>query len=159
MTKNPDWRESKILARHRYVPKNEIYHLTDNLLEILMDDALYVRVGGMLSLTANPKLKVIFPETTPRRYRLVLDFKGVKRDFNIFPVYYFTESEFYRKKPYGWLVSYYVEKGLKREEVDNWQNPLVYIMAEPPMAHESEWKSIRNIAPLSKYLIRIEVVR
>lgn len=151
-----DWREARILARHKYIPKTEIYHLTDNLIEILRDDCLYVRAGGMLSLTANPKLKVVFPEGKPRKYRLVLDFKKLKEDFNIFPVYYFTPSEFYKKKPYKWVVEYYVEKGLEREEVSDWQNPLIYIEASPPMGHESEWKSIRTITPLNPYLLRIE---
>ena len=148
--------ECRILSRHEFKPKNEIYHLANNVEAILAENILRPKCYGMLSFTANPFLTTIFPETSPRKYRLVLDFKALKRNFGIFPVYYYTEEEFYNAEPYRWLVKYYVGKGLSIEDVETWNGSIVYVSAGEPMGHESEWKSLKPIEPLDRYLIRVE---
>jgi len=151
--------EKEILKRHQIIPVDEIYHLTNNLSSIQRTNALFPKARGMLSLTANPKLQVIFPETEPRKFRLVLDFQAVKKHFDIFPVYYFTEKEFYEEIPHSWLVEYYRKKGLAIGELETWNSSIIYVSAGKPLGKECEWKSLRAILPLDAYLIRIEMVR
>jgi len=155
--------EKRILARHRFIPKVEIYHLTDRLESILQMNILHTGPWGMISLTANPRLTYVIPERTPRRHRLVLDFLELRKDYGrwLFPVYYFTDDEWYEEKPPNWLVSYYEEKGVGVlvEDLTYWAGAESIYLGKNLFSQESEWKCMRNIMPVKKYLKRTESVR
>lgn len=154
--------ELKILKRHPFTPSTEIYHLTDDPDSIIESNILYVGAGGMLSLTANPHLKYVIPDRTERKFRLVLDWVKLKADFKeyLFPVYYFTDYEWYETEPPNWLVSYYRGKKVEKlgQDTELWNTaPLIYL-GEDLFSKESEWKCTRTISPLKKYLVRVEAV-
>jgi len=154
--------ETRILQTHKFVPKQEIYHLTDDKESILKSDRIFTRAGGMLSLTANPKLAHVLPERElARKFRLVLDFQKLKEDLGIalFPVYYVTEKEWYETKPPSWLIDYYRKTDVTfYQDVEAWNTaPMIYMDIDL-FAEESEWKSKTDIFPVKKYLIRVEEV-
>jgi len=154
--------EIRILERHQYKPFREIYHYTDNPEKIKRQGRLFVRAGGMLSLTANPNLRYIIPERRPRKFRMVLDFVKLKKQYGeyLFPVYYFTDYEWYETKPPVWLIKYYRSKGvhLLGQDVEDWNTaPLIYL-SKDIFSYESEWKCTTDIYPIEKYLIRVDKV-
>lgn len=153
--------EKKILARHKYVPVDEIYHLTNTPNSIIKANVLHIRAGGMLSLTANPNLRYVIPERDSRNFRLILNFVKLKRDFVIFPVFYYSMKEFYELEPPRWLVSYYKRKGVAKYVYDltYWNGASIIYLGKDLFSKESEWKSLRSIYPLKNYLLRTEKVK
>jgi hypothetical protein len=149
--------EKKILRRHKNVPTSEMYHLVENkqILDIIIKKGvLKPRADGLLSFTANKKLKTIFPEKKPREYRMVFDFKKIKH--RLAPVFYFTDDEFYEKNPPKDVVSYYRKK-LITGDLTEWNGSLIYVSTGEPMQIEDEWKSA---VPISlKRLFRVEEVQ
>ena len=123
----------------------------------LNDNALNVRVNGMLSLTANPDARKIVPEQVPRRFRLVLNFEMLREDFlpSLFPIYYLTDHQFYTTTPPSWLVQYYKDKGLGWE-VEAWNTAPFLYLDRKLFSYESEWKCMADLFPLELYLVRIE---
>ena len=154
--------EETILQRHLYKPSSVIYHYTsyEKANQIINDNALEVGASNMLSLSANPRLKNIFPEKKERECRLVLDFNKLKEDYSkcLAPVYYYTDREWDTQEPPEWLKKYYYSKEITKcdQDVDRWNTAPAIYLSKDIFSHESEWKSACDIEPLNKYLIRVE---
>jgi len=154
--------EERILQRHQYKPSSELYHYAsyEKTRQIINDDVLEVGTSNLLSLSANPRLKNIFPEKRRRECKLVLDFKKLKEDYSkcLFPVYYYTDKEWDTQEPPEWLKEYYNSKEITRcdQDIDRWNTAPAIYLSKDIFSHESEWKSACDIEPLNKYLIRVE---
>jgi len=137
-----------ILYYHQSIPTDKIYHLTNNLDDILKTNSLKPGKTGALSLTASDRVSCIQPFRY-KKYRIALDFKKLLKDYpNLVPVYYTYSDDISSE-----ISEFYREKGINLKNPKHFNNAIAYV---GNFAHECEWVLFKPIKNLSRYIVGIE---
>jgi hypothetical protein len=145
--------KQRILDTHRdQVKNNKIYHLTNNIEEILKSNELKgSKLWGTVSFTASSTL--VKPHLYPgrKKYRIVLDLKKLLQDYPTLVPRYYSYTDTMPEE----VKSFYQKHGYtKPDKLPNVTN----LHCHYNFSYESEWVVDRPIKNVNKYITGVEEI-